>query len=73
VVTDPLALVVRPAYALAEEFRAAVVRARSVRPDLPPLRLVAMPYFSRSPIHPAVAELIEVLRTTPDQRPSVSP
>jgi DNA-binding transcriptional LysR family regulator len=72
VVTDSLALGVLPAYALAEELRARVVRPLVLEPDIPPLCLVAMPHHGRSSIHPAVAELIEVLRTTLGHRPELS-
>jgi DNA-binding transcriptional LysR family regulator len=68
VVATGLALGVLPAYALGEELRAGAVHALPVRPAAPPLRLEAMLYRTRSPIHPAVAELMEVLRTSRDQR-----
>jgi DNA-binding transcriptional LysR family regulator len=70
VVTDPLALGVLPAYALAEELRARVVSALTLEPGIPPLCLVAMPFQGRSPIHPAVAELIVALSTTLGHRPA---
>jgi DNA-binding transcriptional LysR family regulator len=70
VVADQLALGVLPAYALAEELRTGVVHALSLWPAVPPLRLVAMPCHRLSPMRPVVAELIEVLSTTPGQRPA---
>jgi DNA-binding transcriptional LysR family regulator len=68
VLTNPHGLGVLPAYALAEELRAGRVHALAVRPALPPVRLEALPYRTRSPMHPAVAELLDVIRTTLDDR-----
>lgn len=64
VVTNPLALGVLPAYALAEELRIGQLHALSLRPGLPRVRLEGRLYRTRPPTHPAVAELIEVLSTT---------
>jgi DNA-binding transcriptional LysR family regulator len=72
VVSDPLALGVLPIYALTEEFRAEEVCALPVRPAVPTVRLEAMVYRTRPPTHPAVAELIDMLRSTLDIR-SISP
>jgi DNA-binding transcriptional LysR family regulator len=63
-VTDPLGLGVLPAYALAEELRTGRLRAIPMQPDLPPVRLEAMLYRTRSPTHPAVTALLETLRST---------
>lgn len=65
---NPLALGVLPAYALEEEFRTGRLCALSLRPGLPPVMLEARSYRSRPPAHPAVAELIEVLRSTLSDR-----
>jgi DNA-binding transcriptional LysR family regulator len=63
VMTNPLGLGVLPKYALAEELRAGLVQALMVRPGVPSVRLEAMLYRTRSPMHPAVAELVDVLST----------
>jgi DNA-binding transcriptional LysR family regulator len=68
VTVDRTALGVLPAYALEEEFRTGRLRALSLKPALPPVHLEARPYRSRPPVHPAVAELIEVLRSTVGDR-----
>jgi len=63
VMMSPLALGVLPDYALADELRAGLAHEVSVRPGLPRVRLEAMLAGSR-PLHPAAAELVELLRTT---------
>ena len=63
VLTDPLALGVLPDYALAEELQAGRVRALSVRPGLPRVRLEALLSAVR-PTHPATTEFVEMLRAT---------
>jgi DNA-binding transcriptional LysR family regulator len=68
VVTNPLALGVLPAYALAEELRIGGLCALSLRPGLPRVRLEGKLYRTRPPTHPAVAELMEVLSTTLSDR-----
>jgi len=73
VATNPLALGVLPAYALAEELRTGLLRALSLRPGLPPVRLEAMLYRARPPVHPAVAELLRVLSTTLGAAPETRP
>jgi DNA-binding transcriptional LysR family regulator len=62
VANDRLALGVLPAYALVEEVQAGRVSALPVRPALPTVRLEAMLYGSRPSIHPALAELLDLLR-----------
>jgi molybdate transport repressor ModE-like protein len=64
VMTDPLGLGVLPGYALGEELRTGRLRGLLMQPDLPLLRLEAMLYRSRPPTHPAVAALLDTLRTT---------
>jgi DNA-binding transcriptional LysR family regulator len=68
VTANPMALGVLPAYALEEEFRTGRLCAVSLRPGLPPVLLEARSYRTRSPALPAVAELIEVLRSTLNER-----
>jgi DNA-binding transcriptional LysR family regulator len=63
VATDPLSLGVLPAYALGEELRTGRLRALPMQPGLPPVRLEAILYRTRPPTHPAVAELLDTLRT----------
>ena len=62
VLTNPHGLGVLPKYAVAEELRAGLVHAVTIRPAVPSVRLHAMLYRTRAPMHPAVAELINVLR-----------
>ena len=64
VTSDPLGLGVLPAYAVGEERRAGRLRVLSMQPELPRVRLEAMLYRTRSPAHPAVAALLDVLGTT---------
>jgi DNA-binding transcriptional LysR family regulator len=61
VLATPLGLGVLPKYAIADELDARLVRAIAVRPALPSLHLEAMLYRTRPPMHPAIAELIDVL------------
>jgi molybdate transport repressor ModE-like protein len=65
VLRDPVALGVLPAYALAAELRAGAVRALPLRPAVPPVRLEALLCRTGPPAHPAVAELLDALRTAP--------
>jgi DNA-binding transcriptional LysR family regulator len=69
VTANPMALGVLPAYALDEEFRTGRLCAISLKPGLPSVLLEAKAYRTRPPAHPAVTELIEVLRTTLSGRP----
>jgi DNA-binding transcriptional LysR family regulator len=68
VTANPMAFGVLPAYALEEEFRTGRLCAVSLRPGLPPVLLEARSYRTRSPALPAVAELIEVLRSMLNER-----
>jgi DNA-binding transcriptional LysR family regulator len=63
VVTHPHGLGVLPKYAVAEELRAGLVHAVTTRPAVPSVRLHAMFYRTRAPMHPAIADLIGVLST----------
>lgn len=63
VANDRIALGVLPAYALVEEVRAGRLSTLPVRPAPPTVRLEAMLYCSRPSAHPAVTELLNVLRT----------
>jgi DNA-binding transcriptional LysR family regulator len=66
VLADRLALGVLPDYAVAEELRNGRMRALSVRPSLPSLRLAAHLCGVR-PTGPATADLVEVLRSVVGQ------
>jgi molybdate transport repressor ModE-like protein len=63
---DRLGLGVLPVYAVADELRANRLRTLPMQPELPPVQLEALVYHTRPPTHPAVAALLEVLRTTAD-------
>jgi molybdate transport repressor ModE-like protein len=62
VLTDRLGIGVLPMYAVAEEVRTGRLFSLRVRPELPRVRLEAMSYRTRSPVHPAVAALLEAVR-----------
>jgi DNA-binding transcriptional LysR family regulator len=59
---DASALGILPYYAVAEDLRSGRLRQITVRPPLPRLKLTAL-VPAESPSHPAIAELIERLRT----------
>jgi len=62
VLADDLGLGVLPLYAIADEIRAAQLSRLRVRPELPHMRLDAMSYRTRPPVHPAVATLLDTVR-----------
>jgi DNA-binding transcriptional LysR family regulator len=62
VLADDLGLGVLPHYAIADEVRAARFATLRIRPDLPRMRLAAMSYRTRPPVHPAVAALLDAVR-----------
>lgn len=62
VLAHPKGLGVLPQFAVADELRSGIVQPLPLRPALPPVRLEAMTYRRREPMHPAIAELLEVLR-----------
>lgn len=70
VLTNVLGLGVLPNYAIAEELRTGTLREVAVRPAAPSLRLEAMLYRARPPLHPAVAELLDVLNLTLGRTPA---
>ncbi len=62
VLTHPDGLGILPHYAIAEELLAGLLHAVAIRPAMPSVRLHAMLYRTRTPMHPAIAALIDVLR-----------
>jgi DNA-binding transcriptional LysR family regulator len=64
VVANPNGLGVLPEYAVAEDLGAGLIRAITIRPTAPSLSLHALLYRARTPMHPAIAELMDVLSTT---------
>jgi DNA-binding transcriptional LysR family regulator len=64
VATSSLSLGVLPSYAVADEVRSGRFRVIATKPAMPVVRLEAILYRTRPPAHPAVAELMDVLRTT---------
>jgi DNA-binding transcriptional LysR family regulator len=64
VAADPFGLGVLPVYALGEELASGRFHTLPIQPQLPAVRLEAMQYRTRPPVHPAVAALLEILRTT---------
>jgi len=63
VATNPLGLGVLPSYALGEELRGGQFRTVSIEPEVPGVRLEAAVSQTRRSAHPAVAALLDVLRT----------
>jgi molybdate transport repressor ModE-like protein len=64
VTADPFGLGVLPMYALREELESGRFRIVPVQPSPPSVRLEVMQYRTQPPVHPAVAGLLEVLRST---------
>jgi DNA-binding transcriptional LysR family regulator len=62
VLTEQSGLGVLPIYAIAEELRAGRLSPIRVQPGLPRMRLEAMSYRTRPPMHPAVAAFLEAVR-----------
>jgi DNA-binding transcriptional LysR family regulator len=62
VLTEHLGLGVLPIYAIAQELRAGRLSIIRVQPDVPCMRLEAMSYRSRPPMHPAVAAFLEAVQ-----------
>jgi DNA-binding transcriptional LysR family regulator len=62
VLAHPTGLGVLPQFAVADELRSGLVQPLPLRPPLPQVRLDAMTYRRREPLHPAIAELLDVLQ-----------
>jgi molybdate transport repressor ModE-like protein len=62
-----LGLGVLPSYAVVQEIRAGVLALLRVDPELPHMRLTAIAYRARPPVHPAVHALLEAVRHTVDE------